>query len=67
MIFERRSTAIQTIKGTKMASGTAGEPRPAALLTFVARILPDRILGRVFAVALRPHFPKYLLVNSTSG
>jgi NAD(P)-dependent dehydrogenase (short-subunit alcohol dehydrogenase family) len=32
--------------------------RDAALLTFLARILPDRILDRVFAAALRPHFPK---------
>jgi len=30
----------------------------AALLTFLARILPDRILDRVFAAALRPHFSK---------
>ena len=32
--------------------------RDAALLTFLARILPDRILDRVFAAALRPHFPR---------
>ena len=32
--------------------------RDAALLTFLARILPDRILDRLFAAALRPHFPK---------
>jgi len=32
--------------------------RDASLLTFLARILPDRILDRVFAAALRPHFPK---------
>jgi NAD(P)-dependent dehydrogenase (short-subunit alcohol dehydrogenase family) len=32
--------------------------RDAALLTLLARILPDRILDRVFAAALRPHFPK---------
>ena len=31
--------------------------RDAALLTLLARILPDRILDRVFAAALRPHFP----------
>ena len=32
--------------------------RDAALLTFLARILPDRMLDRIFAAALRPHFPK---------
>jgi NAD(P)-dependent dehydrogenase (short-subunit alcohol dehydrogenase family) len=32
--------------------------RDAALLTLLARILPDRILDRVFAAALRPHFHK---------
>jgi NAD(P)-dependent dehydrogenase (short-subunit alcohol dehydrogenase family) len=32
--------------------------RDAALLTRLARILPDRTLDRVFAAALRPHFPK---------
>jgi hypothetical protein len=32
--------------------------RDASLLTFLARILPDRILDRVFAAALRPHFHK---------
>jgi hypothetical protein len=32
--------------------------RDAALLTVLARMLPDRILDRVFAAALRPHFPK---------
>lgn len=32
--------------------------RDAALLTRLARFLPDRTLDRVFAVALRPHFPK---------
>jgi NAD(P)-dependent dehydrogenase (short-subunit alcohol dehydrogenase family) len=32
--------------------------RDAALLTVLARILPDRMLDRVFAAALRPHFPK---------
>jgi NAD(P)-dependent dehydrogenase (short-subunit alcohol dehydrogenase family) len=32
--------------------------RDAALLTFLAHILPDRILDRLFAAALRPHFPK---------
>jgi NAD(P)-dependent dehydrogenase (short-subunit alcohol dehydrogenase family) len=32
--------------------------RDAALLTVLARILPDRILDRVFAAALRPYFPK---------
>ncbi len=32
--------------------------RDAALLTLLARILPDRILDRVFAAALRPYFPK---------
>ena len=31
--------------------------RDAALLTFLARILPDRILDLLFAAALRPHFP----------
>jgi NAD(P)-dependent dehydrogenase (short-subunit alcohol dehydrogenase family) len=32
--------------------------RDAALLTRVARFLPDRTLDRVIAAALRPHFPK---------
>jgi NAD(P)-dependent dehydrogenase (short-subunit alcohol dehydrogenase family) len=32
--------------------------RDAALLTLLARILPDRILDRVFAAALRPHLHK---------
>jgi NAD(P)-dependent dehydrogenase (short-subunit alcohol dehydrogenase family) len=32
--------------------------RDAALLTRLARILPDRALDRVFAAALRPHFPE---------
>ena len=32
--------------------------RDAALLTRLARILPDRILDFLFAAALRPHFPK---------
>lgn len=31
--------------------------REAALLT-AARLLPDRLLDRIFAAALRPHFPK---------
>jgi NAD(P)-dependent dehydrogenase (short-subunit alcohol dehydrogenase family) len=32
--------------------------RDTALLTRLARILPDRTLDRVFAAALRPHFPR---------
>src|SRR6202167_1703670 len=32
--------------------------RDTALLTRLARILPDRTLDRLFAAALRPHFPK---------
>jgi len=32
--------------------------RDAALLTSLARILPDRTLDRVFAAAMRPHFPR---------
>lgn len=32
--------------------------RDAALLTRLARILPDRTLDRVFAAALRPYFPR---------
>ena len=32
--------------------------RDAALLTRLARILPDRTLDLLFAAALRPHFPK---------
>ena len=32
--------------------------RDAALLTFLARILPDRILDFVAAAALRPYFAK---------
>ena len=44
---------------------TARKPRPrytigreTALMTLLARILPDRILDRVFAAALGPKFPK---------
>ncbi len=32
--------------------------RDAALITRMARILPDRTLDRVLAAGLRPHFPK---------
>ena len=32
--------------------------RDAALLTLMARILPDRILDRVIAAVLRPFIPK---------
>ena len=32
--------------------------RDAARITLLARILPDRMLDRVFATALRPHYPK---------
>ena len=32
--------------------------RDAALLTRLTRILPDRTLDRILAVALRPPFPK---------
>lgn len=32
--------------------------REAVLTTLLVRILPDRILDRVLALALRPHFPK---------
>ena len=32
--------------------------RDAALITRLARFLPDRTLDRVLAAALRPHFPK---------
>ena len=32
--------------------------RDAALITRLARLLPDRTLDRVLAAALRPHFPK---------
>jgi NAD(P)-dependent dehydrogenase (short-subunit alcohol dehydrogenase family) len=32
--------------------------RDAALLTRLARIMPDRVLDFLFAAALRPHFPK---------
>jgi NAD(P)-dependent dehydrogenase (short-subunit alcohol dehydrogenase family) len=44
---------------------TVRKPRPrytvgrdAALITCLARILPDRILDLLFAAALRPHFPR---------
>ncbi|WP_219510714.1 SDR family oxidoreductase [Nonomuraea ceibae] len=44
---------------------TAGKPRTrytigrdAALLTRLSRILPDRLLDRVAAAVLRPHYPK---------
>jgi NAD(P)-dependent dehydrogenase (short-subunit alcohol dehydrogenase family) len=37
--------------------------RDAAVLTLLARILPDRILDRIFAAALRPYFPKRGLGN----
>lgn len=46
-------------------AATASTPRArytvgwdAALVTLMARILPDRILDRVVAAALRPYFPK---------
>jgi NAD(P)-dependent dehydrogenase (short-subunit alcohol dehydrogenase family) len=32
--------------------------RDAALITCLARILPDRLLDLLFAAALRPHFPR---------
>jgi hypothetical protein len=32
--------------------------RDAALLALLACILPDRVLDRLFAAALRPHFSK---------
>ena len=32
--------------------------RDAALITRLARLLPDRTLDRVIAAALRPHFPR---------
>jgi NAD(P)-dependent dehydrogenase (short-subunit alcohol dehydrogenase family) len=32
--------------------------RDAALITRAARILPDRLLDRIFATALRPYFPR---------
>ncbi|MGH8079230.1 MAG: SDR family oxidoreductase [Lysobacter sp.] len=32
--------------------------RDAALITFLTRILPDRILDRISAAALRPHLPR---------
>jgi short-subunit dehydrogenase len=32
--------------------------RQTALMTLLARVLPDRILDRVIAAALRPYFPK---------
>ena len=32
--------------------------RDAAVLTRVSRLLPDRLLDRVLAANLRPHFPK---------
>jgi NAD(P)-dependent dehydrogenase (short-subunit alcohol dehydrogenase family) len=32
--------------------------RDAALVTRLTRVLPDRILDRVIAAALRPYFPK---------
>jgi len=32
--------------------------RDAAFITLLARLLPDRMLDRVLAAALRPHFPK---------
>ena len=44
---------------------TAGKPRTrytvgldAALLTRLARVLPDRMLDRVAAAGLRPYYPK---------
>ncbi len=38
--------------------------RDAALITRLARFLPDRTLDRVIAAALRPHFPKEAPVPS---
>jgi hypothetical protein len=40
-----------------MADSAQRPAREAALLTRLARILPDRTLDRVFAAALRPQFP----------
>ncbi|MEV6035803.1 SDR family oxidoreductase [Nonomuraea sp. NPDC052116] len=44
---------------------TAGKPRTrytigrdAALLTRLSRVLPDRMLDRIFAAGLRPYYPK---------
>ncbi|WP_328603482.1 hypothetical protein OG943_25715 [Amycolatopsis sp. NBC_00345] len=32
--------------------------RDAALLTRLSRVLPDRLLDRILAASLRPHYPK---------
>ncbi|WP_319450332.1 MULTISPECIES: SDR family NAD(P)-dependent oxidoreductase [unclassified Mycobacterium] len=38
--------------------------RDAAVITRMARFLPDRVLDRVLAVGLRPHFPKTKVVET---
>ncbi len=38
--------------------------RDAALITRMVRLLPDRVLDRVLAAALRPHFPKDRVTTS---
>jgi NAD(P)-dependent dehydrogenase (short-subunit alcohol dehydrogenase family) len=57
---------IDAAKAAGTIAAAATDPRPkirytigrdAALLTRLARILPDRSLDRVLASALRPHFP----------
>ncbi|WP_433567091.1 hypothetical protein ACQP1O_19055 [Nocardia sp. CA-151230] len=44
---------------------TAGKPRTrytvgraAAMITRLSRVLPDRVLDRVLAINVRPHYPK---------
>ncbi|GAA1090841.1 hypothetical protein GCM10009577_10910 [Streptomyces javensis] len=44
---------------------TAGKPRTrytvgrdAALITRLSRVLPDRMLDRILAASLRPHYPR---------
>jgi NAD(P)-dependent dehydrogenase (short-subunit alcohol dehydrogenase family) len=39
--------------------------RDAAVITRMARFLPDRVLDRVLAVGLRPHLPKTNVVEKT--
>ena len=40
--------------------------RDAALITLLARFLPDRTLDRVLAAALRPHFAKESRLSTTT-
>ena len=63
--FTGRGTSAEDAARVIAKAVTAGKPRTrytigrdAALLTCLSRVLTDRMLDRVSALALRPHFPK---------